>query len=527
MHYDAVVIGAGFGGLYALKVLRDKFNMSVRVFEKAPDVGGTWYWNRYPGCLSDIEAFTYCYSWDKELLQEMPLTNRYITQPELLAYFQKVAKRHDLYRNIQFETGVQKAVFDENTGLWTITTDTGEPATARYFVTATGILSATNIPKLNGMERFKGEWYHTSRWPAKVDFTGKRVAVIGTGSTGVQLTTAIAPLVKHLAVFQRTPQYIVPAGNRPLTENEVTAIKEQYDQIWKDARETLLAAGFRESTVPLSSVPEDERDAIFEKAWNNGGGFRFAFETFSDIAVDEGANRAAQEFIRKKIAAIVRDPETARALTPTGLYAKRPLCDSGYYEMFNRDNVSLVDIRKNPIEEVTANGIRTSDGTEHEFDIIVFATGFDGVDGNLKRMDIRGHSKHSIADDWRHGPHTYLGMASNGYPNMFMVTGPNSPFTNVPPVVETQVDWIAELIRNAEARGARVIEARAEAQEDWSRTCWDIAKATLFAKGESWFMGANIPGKAVTSYFYMAGLGPYRSKLEEVRKAGYAGFDFL
>lgn len=523
--YDAVVLGAGFAGLYALKKLRDDLGLAVRVFDKAPDVGGTWYWNRYPGCMSDVETFTYCYSWDKQLLQEMPLSSRYTRQPELYAYFQDVARRHDLYKNIQFNTAIASAAYDAANALWQVVTDTGEQIEATYLVTAVGVLSATNMPDIAGLERFEGEAHHTSRWPAQVSFEGKRVGVIGTGSTGVQFSTAVAPLAKSLTVFQRTPQFTVPAGNRPITAEEAAAIRRDYDKIWAQARGSMLAAGFQESTVSALSVSDAEREAIFEQAWQQGGGFRFMFGTFSDLAVDERANALAQDFVRRKIAQTVTDPETARKLTPQGLYAKRPICDSGYYAMFNRPNVRLVDVKAQPIQEITAHGIRTADGEEHELDMIVFATGFDAGDGNFKRMDIRGRDGVSLRDLWKDGPSTYLGIAAQNYPNLFMVLGPNSPFTNIPPAAEVHVDWIVELIAQARARGAKQIETTKTAERGWEETCQQIGDMTLLSKVDSWIFGGNIPGKRARSYFYLGGMANYLATLEQERQTGYAGFE--
>ncbi|MCF5570938.1 SidA/IucD/PvdA family monooxygenase, partial [Pseudomonas sp. PA-3-11C] len=302
-----------------LKKLRDEQGLKVRVFDKAGGVGGTWYWNRYPGALSDTETCVYCYSWDKELLQEMDITTRYVSQPQILKYLEKVADRHNLRQDIQFNTAITAAHFNETTNLWEVQTDTGESYTAKFIVTALGLLSATNIPKIKGLDTFQGEWHHTGNWPQGVQFEGKRVGVIGTGSTGTQVITAIAPQVKHLTVFQRSPQYSVPVGNGPVSKEYVDNIKKNYDKIWEQVKNSVVAFGFEESTVPAMSLSDEERQAVFQKAWKDGGGFRFMFGTFCDIATDERANKAAQDFIRTKIAEIVKDPETARKLTPREL----------------------------------------------------------------------------------------------------------------------------------------------------------------------------------------------------------------
>ena len=403
--------------------------------------------------------------------------------------------------------------------------DSGVTISAKYLVTALGLLSATNVPNIKGRDNFKGEQYHTGAWPEGVTFEGKKVGVIGTGSTGIQVITAIAPQVEHLTVFQRTAQYSVPVGNGSVSAEEVAEVKRNYDAIWNQAKESMTAFGFEESTVPAMSVSEKEREAVFQKAWDEGGGFRFMFATFGDIVTNEEANEAACEFVRGKIAEIVDDPETARKLTPTDYYAKRPLCDSGYYAMYNRDNVSLVDVKETPIEEVTEAGVKTSDGVEHELDMLIFATGFDAVDGNYTKIDLRGRGGESIKEHWKTGPTSYLGMTVSKFPNMFMVLGPNGPFTNLPPSIETQVEWIAECIGNVENAGASVVEASPQAEAGWTATCQEIADETLFSKGESWIFGANIPGKPNTVMFYMAGLGEYRKVLGNVTGNEYLGFD--
>lgn len=521
--FDAVVIGAGFGGLYSVHKLRNEQGLNVRAYDKAGGVGGTWYWNRYPGALSDTESYIYRFSFDKDLLQESTWKNNYLTQPEILEYLNHVADRFDLRRSYQFNTQVTSTRFNESTNLWEVTTDKGETVTAKYIVTGLGLLSATNIPNFKGRETFKGEQYHTGDWPVSgVDLKGKRVGVIGTGSTGVQTITAIAPEVGHLTVFQRSAQYSVPVGIRPQTEEEIKGIKARYDEIWKQVKSSAVAFGFEESTVSAVSVSEEERERVFEEAWNIGGGFRFMFGTFGDIATNLEANEAACKFIRKKIKEIVKDPETARKLTPTDLYAKRPLCDNGYYATFNRDNVTLVDVKANPIVEITPKGVRTTDG-EYELDVLIYATGFDAVDGNYTRIDMRGRGGVTIKEKWKDGPTGYLGMTNTDFPNMFMILGPNGPFTNLPPSIETQVEWIAETIKYMNENNIETIEPTVEAENEWLATCRAIADMTLFPKAESWIFGANIPGKKNAVYFYMGGLGNYRKTLEE---SGYKGFVF-
>lgn len=525
-HYDAIVIGAGFGGIYMLKKLRDELGLKVRAFDRAGGIGGTWFWNRYPGALSDSESFVYCFSWDRELCQEWDITTRYLTQPQILSYLNHAVDKHDLRRDIQLETGITSAVFDEQDSRWQVTDDDGRQYSAKYLVTALGLLAATNVPKIKGLEQFQGQMYHTANWPADAVLEGKRVGVIGTGSTGCQVITAIAPTVGHLTVFQRSAQYTVPVGNGPLSREYVDEIKRNYDTIWKEVRSSRLAFGFEESDIPTMSVDAAERKAIFQRAWDGGGGFRYMFQTFNDIATNEEANIAAQDFVREKIAEIVQDPETARKLMPRDLYAKRPLCDSGYYATFNRPNVSLVDVKANPIDEITANGIRTADGVEHALDVLIFATGFDAVDGNYKRIDIRGRGNVAMKDHWADGPSSYLSVATSQFPNMFMILGPNGPFTNLPPTIETEVEWVSDLIGFMEENELACVEANAQSEQQWGAVCQGIADQTLFAKTDSWIFGANIPGKSNKVYFYMGGLGAFSEELAAVKNDDYRGFKF-
>ena len=520
---DAIVIGAGFGGIYQLYTLRERLGLNARAFDKAAGVGGTWYWNRYPGAMSDTESFVYRYSFDKDLLQDWEWDTRYLNQPAILAYLDAVVDRYGLREHIQLNTEVTELEWDEATGTWTAIAG-GERFRARYVVSALGLLSATNIPAIPGLDTFTGTVAHTGAWPEGLRLDGKRVGLIGTGSTGTQVVCAASKVAAHLTVFQRSAQYSVPSGNGPVTPEEVRAVKARYDQIWEQVRSSVVAFGFEESTVPAMSVPEEERERVFQRAWDHGNGFYFMFGTFSDIATDQAANDAAADFIRRKIREIVSDPETARKLTPTDLYAKRPLCNWDYYEAFNRDNVELVSIKENPITEVTPEGVVTADGVLHKIDVLVLATGFDAVDGNYLRMSIRGRNGQTIKQHWHDGPTSYLGITTAGFPNLFMILGPNGPFTNLPPSIETQVDFITELIRTARARGAGTVEPSAAAEDGWTATCREIAGYTLFPKAESWIFGANIPGKPNTVMFYMAGLGAYRGVLQDVAGRDYTGF---
>jgi cation diffusion facilitator CzcD-associated flavoprotein CzcO len=521
---DAIVVGTGFGGIYMLHKLRNDLGLRVRAFDRAGGVGGTWYWNKYPGAMSDTESFVYRYSFDKELLDEWNWNTRYVEQPNILAYLQAVVAKHDLARDIQLNTGIESVVFDDTSSVWTVTTDSGESLTARYVVTALGPLSTTNFPDIKGRDSFRGRLVHTGAWPEDLSLEGKRVGVIGTGSTGTQFICAAAKTAAHLTVFQRSAQYVVPSGNGPVSEEKLADYRDNYEQFWDQVRSSRVACGFQESEVPAMSVSAEERRRVFQETWEIGNGFRFMFGTFSDIGTDREANEAAAEFIRSKIRETVKDPETARKLSPTDLYAKRPICNKDYYETYNRDNVTLVSVKENPIREITANGVVTEDGVEHELDVLVCATGFDAVDGSYNRMDIRGRDGESIQQHWKQGPSSYLGMAVAGFPNMFMVLGPNSAFSNLPPGIETQVEWIADLVRAAEESGTASVEAVVSAEQEWTAVCQASADYTLFPKVDSWIFGANIKGKTNKSMFYFGGIGAYRQKLGEVVDGGYDGF---
>ena len=519
--FDAVVIGAGFGGLYAVHKLRNEQGLNVRGYDSASDVGGTWWWNRYPGALSDTESYVYRYSFDKELLQKGRWKTRYLTQPEILEYMNEVADHLDLRRSYKFDTKVDGAHYNEKTGLWNVITDSGETVTAKYLVTGLGLLSATNVPKFKGIDDFKGRILHTGAWPEGVDLSNKRVGIIGTGSTGVQVITATAPIAKHLTVFQRSAQYVVPIGNTPQDDATIAEQKANYDNIWNQVKNSVVAFGFEESAEPAETASPEERERVFEAAWQRGGGFYFMFGTFCDIATSQVANDAAADFIKGKIKQIVKDPKVAEKLTPKDLYAKRPLCGNNYYEVYNRDNVTLADVKADPIAEFTPNGIRLESGEEHELDIVIFATGFDAVDGNYVKMDLRGRGGVTMRDTWKEGPLGYLGMMEVDFPNFFMILGPNGPFTNLPPSIETQVEWIADTICTVEEEGVRNVEPTVEARDAWVRTCREIADMTLFPKAESWIFGANIPGKKNAVMFYMAGIGNYRNAINAVKEEGY------
>ncbi len=533
---DAVVIGAGFGGVYLVHRFADDLGMSVIGFEKGDDIGGTWYWNRYPGALSDTQSHLYRYSFSKELLQKADWTHTYVDQPQILDYFELVDQELDVRRHFRFGHEVTTATWLDGEGRWEVVAkdvSTGQTTTVRatYVINAVGLLSAVNMPDIPGLDTFRGEILHTGAYPEGKDLSGLRVGVIGSGSTGTQVVTDLGPKVKQLTHFVRSPQYSVPVGRREVSAEEKASIKANYDEIWDQVKSSGVAFGFEESTVPAMSVSEEERERVYEEAWQEGGGFRFMFGTFGDIATDEEANETAAAFIRAKIAQTIEDPEKARKLTPHDLYARRPLCDNGFYATFNLPHVDVVALKETPIKEITAEGIVTApeSGIEggdelHELDVIIFATGFDAVDGNYRRMDIRGRGGVEINEHWEGQPTSYLGVATANFPNWFMILGPNGPFTNLPPSIETQVEWITEFIEWARENGVSQIEPKASTVDAWTETCTEIANMTVFTKVDSWIFGANVPGKKPSVLFYLGGLGNYRGVLNQVRDSGYEGF---
>jgi cation diffusion facilitator CzcD-associated flavoprotein CzcO len=525
---DAVVVGAGFAGLYMLHRLRDELGVKVRVYEAGDGVGGTWYWNRYPGARCDSESFYYSYSFSEELQQEWVWSSKYPEQPEILRYLEHVADRFDLRPDIRFGTRVEAAHFDDEHGSWTVTTDQGETVTARFFITAVGCLSAANIPEIPGLERFEGESYHTARWPAGgVDFSGKRVGLVGTGSTGIQATPVIAAQAAQLVVFQRTPNYSVPARNYAMTDDQTRRIKAEYPEIRRKARESHGGFPYDRSEKGALEVSPEERAATYEHLWAEEGGFKFVFGSFNDLLVNEESNETAAEFIRSKIRQIVKDPAVADRLSPRDYPygTKRPPIDTNYYETFNRDNVTLVDLRKTPIVEVTPTGVRTADA-DHALDIIVFATGFDAMTGSLLKMDIRGRGGQRLGEAWAEGPLTYLGLQVAGFPNMFTITGPGSPsvLTNMPLAIEQHVEWISDCIAYLGAHGARCIEATEAAETAWVDHVRQVADVTLYRKADSWYVGANIPGKKRVFMPYVGGFATYRQVCDEVAAHSYEGF---
>jgi cation diffusion facilitator CzcD-associated flavoprotein CzcO len=525
---DAVVVGAGFSGLYMLHRLRDTLGLSTRVYEAGDDVGGTWYWNRYPGARCDSESYYYSFSdrLSEELLQEWTWSERFASQPEILRYLQHVADKWDLRKDIQFSTRVTAAAYDEATSRWAISTDDGSWVTAKFLITAVGCLSAANLPEFEGRASFQGEQYHTGLWPHDgVDFTGKRVAVIGTGATAVQAIPEIAEQAAHVYVLQRTPNYDIAGGNGPLTEEYVRETKANYKEIWQTTRETSFGFPYDAPDRTALSVSEEERQRIFERAWAQGG-FRIGL-TFNDLLVDSEANETASEFLRTKIRERVHDPEVAEMLVPKDhpFFTKRPPLENGYYDTFNRDNVTLVDVRRSPIETITPRGVRTRDA-EYEVDSIVFATGFDAMTGTLFKMGITGRGGVPLQEKWAEGPRTYLGVATHGFPNMFMITGPQSPsvLSNMPVSVEQHADWIADCLKYMREHNLDKIEPLPEAEDDWVDHHNAVAQATLLPMANSWWVGANIPGKPRNLYPYVGGVGNYKKICDEVAAHGYDGF---
>ena len=526
-HFDALIVGAGFGGIYQLYTLR-KLGLSVKVVDQAGDVGGTWYWNRYPGAMSDTESYVYRYSWDKEDLRSYPWSHHYVKQPDVLAYLEHVVERHDLRKHMQFNTQVLSAEWDSDSDAWRVEVSTGETFVVRYLITALGLLSKANYPDIKGLETFKGELTHTAKWSPELVVDNKNVGVIGCGSTGVQVVTDIASRVKTLTCFQRTPQYSVPSGDAPVLPEYREYVNEHYDEIVAQVRNSICGFGFVESTVPFDSVPPEKREAIFEELWNKGNGFRFLFGGFCDISTNRVANEAACQFIRKKISQIVKDPAMAAKLTPHDYYARRPLCDGGYYEQFNRDNVSIVDLKETPITSIVPEGIQTSDGTVHKLDMIIFATGFDAVEGNYLRMRIRGRNGKTLKDHWENGPTSYLGVFVPDFPNLFMITGPQGPFTNLPPAIEAHVELIASSIERAEKarkeNGRGIVEALPQAEAEWVQECEKVAEGSLFKETASWIFGNNVSGKKVALRFYFGGLAAFYKAVKDVMDDGYRGF---
>lgn len=527
---DAFVVGAGVGGIYSTYRLA-RMGLSVRCVDIATDVGGTWYWNRYPGAMSDTESYLYRYSWDKDDLQTYPWTRHYVYQPEILEYLRHIAAKHDLRKYMHFETEMTAASWDDEAQRWRITCSKGPAIIARYLINCLGLLSKVNYPDIPGISSFTGTLVHTAKWPQDFNLEGKRVGIIGNGSTGVQVMTAIAPIVAELKSFQRHPQYSVPSGQGEIPKGYREDINARYAEIYDSVRNSAVGFGVPEVTrKTMEATPEKRREA-FQQVWDQGNGFRFMFSAFGDLTTDRDANEEACKFIRSKIDEIVKDPRKAKSLKPNDMYARRPLCDSGYYQIFNRDNVDIVDLRETPIQEIVPQGIKTSDSTVHEVDVLIFATGFDAVEGNYTRITITGRQGETIKEHWSQGPTAFGGVACAGFPNMFLVAGPQGPFANFPPVLETETDFIMSCIEYAEkniadaktcpaTNGATngtshprkpptVMEVTKEAERGWGDLCDELVEGSLFKETASWIFGVNVPGRKASTNFYFGGLKNY------------------
>lgn len=522
---DAVIIGAGFSGLYMLHRLRG-LGLRCRVFEAGSGVGGAWYWNRYPGARCDSESYFYCYSFDEELLQDWTWSQRFPEQHEILSYLDHVADRFELRADIQLDTRVGAAVYDDDTHRWYVETDRGDRVEARYVVTAVGGLSAANVPDIPGLDDFVGSWYHTGEWPHEgVDLSGKRVGVIGTGSTGTQLIPVVAEQAAELTVFQRTPNFSMPARNRPLDADTIAEIKSNYDEIWQRAKRSPGGMPLPAPTDEFTEVDEAEARRRYEAAWEQGG--VLVLQQFSDLMTNPDSNEFAAQFFREKIAQTVDDPGTARKLMPTTypIAAKRPVLDTNYYETYNRDNVHLVDVRETPISRITTQGIQVGDDV-HGLDVIIFATGFDAVSGAFAAIDIRGRDGVRLVDKWRDGPTAYLGLAVSGFPNLFTVNGPCNPalLTNVPVSIEHDVEWISDCIEHLESEGIVAAEPTEAAEAQWVEHVADAVDGTLYLQADSWWLGANIEGKPRRFMLYVGGHDDFRRRCADVADAGYEGF---
>jgi cation diffusion facilitator CzcD-associated flavoprotein CzcO len=527
-HFDAVIIGAGFSGLYMLYRLRE-LGFSTRLYEAGEGVGGTWYWNRYPGARCDSPSVHYSYSFSPELEQEWEWTEKYPRQPEILRYLNHVADRFDLRCDIQLNTRVISAAYDDASHLWLIKTDQGDQVSATYCITAVGCLSTPNTPRFPGLNSFAGPVYHTGQWPHEgVNLTGKRVGVIGTGSTGIQAIPQIAKQAAHVTVFQRTPNYSVPAHNRPLTPEEKASIKANYRQLRQTDRESRIGLTLNYSTQSALEVSAEERQKRFEEVWQVGG-FQ-VLAAFADIAFNLEANTYMADFVRSKIGEKVHNPEVARLLMPHDhpIGSKRICVDTEYFETYNRENVSLVDVRTSPIEEITPTGLRTTDG-EYELDTIVFATGFDAMTGALLKMDLRGKNGQVLKEKWASGPRTYLGVMTAGFPNLFIITGPGSPsvLSNMTVSIEQHVEWISDCIKYMREQNFIDIEPTVEAEDAWVAHVNEVANLTLFQHANSWYLGANIPGKPRVFMPYIGGVGNYRIMCQQIANNGYEGFSLF
>ena len=524
---DVVVVGAGFSGLYLLYRLR-KAGFSTRVFERGGDVGGTWYWNRYPGARCDVESLQYSYSFDEQLQQDWHWPEKFSAQPDILAYANHVADRFNLKKDIEFNIEVKASWFDENLKTWKITTNTGEEINAQYFIMATGCISTTQIPNIKGLSDYVGNTFHTGDWPhEEVDFSGQSIAVIGTGSSGIQSIPVLAKQAKKLTVFQRTPNYSIPSQNEPMTKKYERSWKDVYSERRKEMRYSAHGSLKDLNDVPALSVDEDQRQELYTKRWAIGGtGF---LGSFNDLLTNADANYTAAEYVRQQIKRVVKDKETAEILCPRSypIGTKRICIDTGYFETYNRENVKLVDISKKPIQRLVTDGIIVDDQL-YPFDSIIFATGFDAMTGSIFNVDIKGRDGLALKEKWNAGPKTYLGLMSASFPNLFMITGPGSPSvkSNMIMSIEQHVDLVIEILLSMRRKGLSVVEPELEAENKWVDHVQEVANKTLFPQANSWYMGANIPGKPRLFMPYIGGVGAYREICEEIVANNYRGFKF-
>ncbi len=525
---DAVVIGAGFSGLYMLHRLRG-LGLTTRVFDAADGPGGTWYWNRYPGARCDSESHYYCYSFSDEVRKEWKWSCRYPAQPEILAYLNFVADRLDLRKDIEFGTRITAGNYDEETQTWLVETDHGETVRTRFLITGVGNTSTPAKPSIPGLETFAGNVFYTALWPhEKIDFTGQRVGLIGTGSSGIQSTPYLADEADHLTVFQRTANYSVPARNHDLTDDMRRELEENYEEMRRLVLASPIGMPFEIPQKSALEVSDEERKETLDRLWEIGS-FRFMFTSYNDIVLDLKANATVAGYIEAKIRDTVSDPAKADVLCefnhPVG--TKRPPIDTNYYETFNRDNVSIVSIRTNPIRAATADGLTLDNGDHYKLDSIVFATGFDTVTGTLNKLNLRGKSGVALADKWRDGPRAYLGLCTAGFPNLFMITGPGSPgiLTNFPGCIEQNVDWIVDVIKRMRDTDATEIEASEEAETQWVQDITDVANTTLMTTVDSWYMNTNLPGKPRVFSAYFCGMNTYSEICADIASNGYRGFE--